>query len=148
MSPARVAPKLTYPDTRYEPSPHVDLSSRETRERLGPAAVRGFFAIMDHWKVMDDDARALLGTSHGPFYELKKKPRALDEDRMLRISCLVGIFKALNILHGERLADEWVNLPNDHRIFAGKTPLATLIQGGLPALLLVRRLLDARRGGA
>lgn len=144
---ARAVHTLSYPDTRYEPSSHVDLSDRETRERLGAAGVRAFFRIAQHWRIKDDDARALLGMSHGPYYELKKKPRPLDEDRMLRISCLVGIFKALNILHGQPLADEWVSLPNRNRIFAGKTPLETMCKGGLPALLLVRRLLDARRGG-
>ena len=31
-------------------------------------------------------------------------------DTMLRISYLIGIFKALNILHGKALADRWVSL--------------------------------------
>ena len=141
----------SYPETAYAPSPLVDLSSRETRERLGPAAVRGFFAIMDKWGVSGDDARALLAMSHGPFYELKRTAasgaKKIDEDRMLRISCLVGIYKALHILHGKKLADEWVQLPNQNRIFAGQSPLQLMVRGGLPAMLTVRRLLDARRGG-
>jgi len=138
---------LVYPQTRYEPSPLVDLASRDTRERLGPAGVRAFFRIAEHWGLRDEEARALLGMSHGPYYELKKKPRALDEDRTTRISCLIGIFKALHILHGQPLADRWISLPNTNRIFAGRSPLETMIKGGLPAMLLVRRLLDARRGG-
>ncbi len=36
---------LTYPDSRYEPSPLVDLNAREERERLSPAALKGFFNI-------------------------------------------------------------------------------------------------------
>ena len=66
---------------------------------------------------------------------------------MHRISYLVGIFKALNILHSQKLADEWVRLPNTNRIFAGRTPLEYMIRGGVPAMQTVRRLLDARRGG-
>lgn len=64
-----------------------------------------------------------------------------------RVSYLVGIFKALNILYSEELADRWMQLPNKNRIFGGDTPLAYLIRGGLPAFQTVRRLLDARRGG-
>ena len=68
-------------------------------------------------------------------------------DRLLRISYLVGIFKALNVLYSEKLADEWMRLPNSNVIFAGQTPLAYLIGGGQPAMQVVRRLLDARRAG-
>jgi hypothetical protein len=143
------APKLVYPTTRYDPSPLIDLSSRAERERLSPSALKAFFNIMQRWQVRDEDARALLGgVSNGPFYEMKKNPdRMLDTDTLLRVSYLVGIFKALHILHSEPLADEWVRLPNSNRIFAGQTPLAYMIAGGLPAMQTVRRLVDARRGG-
>ena len=138
-----------YPATRYEPSPLVDLTDRAERERLTPAAIRTFFNVMDRWSVRDEDARLLLGgVSNGAFYEMKKKPeRVFEADRLQRISYLIGIFKALNILHSEQLADRWVQLPNSNRIFGGQTPLAYMMKGGLPALQTVRRLLDARRGG-
>lgn len=138
-----------YPTTRYEPSPLPDLADKAERERLSPGALKAFFAIMAHWQVRDEDARALLGgVSNGPFYEMKKHPdRTLDADKLTRISYLVGIFKALNILYSEALADRWVQLANSNRIFAGQTPLAYMIKGGLPALQILRRLLDARRGG-
>ncbi|MGK2857738.1 MAG: antitoxin Xre/MbcA/ParS toxin-binding domain-containing protein [Thermoanaerobaculia bacterium] len=138
-----------YPTTRYAPSPLVDLTSKGERERLSRSAVRGFFNIVARWKVRDEDARVLLGgMSNGPYYELKKNPdRVLDTDRLLRISYLIGIFKALNILYSKRLADAWVGLPNSNRIFGGRTPLAYMLTGGLPAMQTIRRLLDARRGG-
>jgi hypothetical protein len=125
-----------YPTTCYEPSPLVDL--------------KAFFTITEHWKVRDEDARALLGgVTNGPYYEMKKQAagRVLDADKLLRISYLVGIFKALNILHGSALADEWVQLPNTNRIFGGSAPLAYMLRGGVTAMQTVRRLLDARRGG-
>ena len=98
----------------------------------------------------DDDAKQLLGgVSNGPYYEMKRHPgnRVLDPDTLLRISYLLGIFKALNSLHGQPLADEWVSLPNSNRIFGGGTPLVYMIQGGLPGMSTVRRLLDARQAG-
>lgn len=112
--------------------------------------MRTFFNIMDRWGVRDEDGRALLGgVSNGAFYDMKKSPdRVLETDRLLRISYLIGIFKALNILYSEKLADCWVQLPNSNRIFRGQAPLAYMIKGGLPAMQTVRRLLDARRGGA
>jgi hypothetical protein len=138
-----------YPRTRYEPSPLVDLASKKERERLSPAAVRTFFNIMARWSVRDEDARMLLGgMSNGPFYQMKKnRERMLDTDRLTRISYLIGIFKALNVLYSEKLADRWVQLPNSNPIFNGQTPLAYLMKGGIPAMQTVRRLLDARRGG-
>ncbi len=127
----------------------ADLSSREVQRRLGPAAVRAFFRIHELWDLRDEDARQLLGgMSNGAFYELKRKGRgAIDQDRLTRISILTGIFKALNILYGNKLADRWVQLPNDNPVFAGESPLAYMIKGGQPAMLRVRQLLDARRGG-
>jgi hypothetical protein len=141
---------FAYPSSRYEPSPLVDLQCKAERERLSPGALKAFFNIMERWGIRDEDARQLLGgVTNGPYYEMKKDPqgRVLEADRLVRISYLVGIFKALNILHSERLADEWVRLPNTNRIFRGATPLAFMLRGGVPAMQTVRRLLDARRGG-
>jgi hypothetical protein len=144
-----VSQASSFPHTRYQPSPLVDLTSKRERERLSPAAIRTFFNIMTRWSIRDEDARMLLGgMSNGPFYELKKKPdRVLDTDRLTRISYLIGIFKALNILYSDKLADRWVQLPNSNPVFGGQMPLAYMERGGLPAMQTVRRLLDARRGG-
>ena len=140
---------LRYPATRYRAEAPPDLGDRTERERLSHPALKAFFNIMALWRVRDEDARILLGdVSNGPFYEMKRNPeRTLERDRLTRVSYLIGIFKALRILHSERLADEWVHLPNSNPIFGGQTPLAHMMRGGLPALQTVRRLLDARRAG-
>jgi hypothetical protein len=65
----------------------------------------------------------------------------------LRISYLIGIFTALNILYETRLADAWVQLANSNPIFGGRAPLTYMLQGGTLAMERVRSLLDARRGG-
>ena len=141
---------LIYPSTRYEPAPVVDLTARDEQERLSPAALRAFFNIMQRWSVRDDDARQLLGgVSNGPYYDMKKHPdgRVLAADTLLRISYLAGIFQALNVVHGQQLADEWMQLPNGNRIFGGSSPLTYIVHGGLPAMQTVRRLLEARAAG-
>ena len=109
-----------YPRSRFEPTVLVDLNAKAERERL----------------------------SNSAYYDWKKNPdRTLEVDCITRISYLLGIYKALHILYGDKLADEWVNLPNTNLIFEGRTPLAYMLGGGLPAMQLVRQLLDARRGG-
>lgn len=140
---------FAYPASRFEPAPLVDLNSKPERERLSRSALRGFFKIIDRWKVRDEDARELLGgVSSSTYYEWKKNPdRILDVDRITRISYLVGIYKALHILYGDKLADDWVSLPNSNAIFGGRTPLAYMLAGGLVGMQTVRKLLDARRGG-
>ncbi len=104
---------------------------------------------MRHWKVRDEDARALLGgVSNGTFYQWKQSGgKLLEQDRLMRISYLIGIFKSLNILFSLPLADQWVHLPNKNEIFAGRSPLEYMLRGGTPAMDTVRQLLDARRGG-
>jgi hypothetical protein len=138
-----------YPKSRFEPAVLVDLNSKSERERLSTSALKGFFKLAAAWQLRDEDARELLGgLSSSSFYEWKKNPaRILEVDRITRISYLLGIYKALHILYGDKLADEWVHLPNTNPIFNGRTPLANMLGGGLLAMQTVRKLLDARRGG-
>lgn len=126
-----------------------DLNLKSERERLSEPGLRAFFRLMDQWSVRDEDARTLLGgVSNGPYYTWKKDPhRTLDTDVLTRISYLLGICKALRILYSEKLADEWMKLPNSNPIFGSHTPLDYVLRGGIPAMQILRRLLDARRGG-
>src|SRR5580693_10493968 len=127
----------------------ANLSSRDVQKQFGPSAVKAFLKIRDLWELRDEDARQLLGgISNGAFYELKRKGRGtLDQDRLTRISILTGIFKGLNILYSKKLADRWIQLPNENPMFEGETPLTYMIKGGLPSMVRVRQLLDSRRGG-
>lgn len=127
----------------------ADFSRKDVQERLSPAAVPAFFKVAKAWRLRDQPARQLLGgVSNGVFYQLKGgSKKVLDQDKLTRISLLLGVFKALHILYSARLADGWVNLPNANPMFEGEAPLAYMIKGGVPALLRVRQLLDARREG-
>lgn len=140
---------LAYPSSRFAPVLMIDLSVKAERERLTPAALKGFYRLITAWHIRDEEARELLGgVSSSAFYEWKKThPRALDVDRITRVSYLIGIYKALHILYGDELADRWIAMPNTNVIFNGRTPLAYMLGGGIPAMQTVRRLLDARRGG-
>jgi hypothetical protein len=127
----------------------IDLSLKANQEKLSRSAIPAFFKIAQTWQLRDESARQLLGgVSNGVFYQLKRgQKKALDQDKLTRISLLLGIFKALNILYSRKLADSWVSLQNSNPMFHGETPLAYIVKGGVPALVRVRQLLDARRGG-
>ena len=127
----------------------VDLSNKDNRARLSPSAIKGVLRLAKHWNLRDEDTRVLLGgMSNGSFYGLKQRSnRTLDEDQITRISLLIGIYKALNILYSPKLADAWFTLPNTNAMFGGEAPLSYAKKGGIPALLRIRQLLDARRGG-
>ncbi len=127
----------------------VSLSNRKNRTRLSPAGVKGLLRIAKNWKLRDEDTRALLGgLSNGSFYSMKSRAgKVLDEDQLTRISLLLGIYKALNILYSLKLADAWISLANANPMFGGDSPLGYMKNGGIPAFLRVRQLLDARRGG-
>jgi Protein of unknown function (DUF2384) len=127
----------------------TDLSRKDVQEQLSRAAIPAFFKLARAWDLRDESARQLLGgVSNGVFYQLKRgAKKTLDQDRLTRISLLLGIFRALNILYSRPLADAWMNLPNSNPMFQGETPLVYVTRGGVPSLLRVRQLLDGRRGG-
>jgi hypothetical protein len=127
----------------------VDLSDPRNQERLSPSAIQAFFKIVESWELNSEAARQLLGgISNGSFYDYKNaRNKSLDQDKLTRVSLLLGIYKALNILYSGKLAASWINLPNSNPMFAGQSPLTYIVKGGVPALVRVRQLLDARRGG-
>ncbi len=127
----------------------LDLSRRDVQKRLSGSALAAFFKLTQAWGVRDGDSRRLLGgVSNGVFYQMKRgNSKTLDQDRLTRISLLLGIFKALRILYSPGLADAWVTRPNANSMFAGEPPLGYMLRSGVPGLMRVRQLLDARRGG-
>jgi len=140
---------LQQPLAGFSTEAAVDLSSREVQGRLSRSAVSALLKLAQAWQLPDESTRQLLGgVSNGFFYQLKRgQKKTLDQDKLTRISLLIGIFRALNILYSRKLADTWAKLPNSNPMFEGQAPLTYMIKGGVPALMRVRQLLDARRGG-
>ena len=137
------------PDLGLDSSKVPDLGDAATRGRLSKPAIVAFFALADKWDLRNEDAMGLLGgISHGRYYELKKNRKGLlSQDELTRISLLIGVFTALNILFSQRLANQWPSRPNSNAMFNNAPPLQLLVRGGVPAMIGVRRLLDSRRGG-
>jgi hypothetical protein len=129
-------------DRRHDPA---------VRKRLSAPAARTFFNVARAWGLNVAEQRALLGwPAASTFHKYKSGDvGAVSYDTLTRISLVLGIYKALHILYPEaELADRWIKLPNANAMFGGRPALSFMVDGGIDALYQVRRLLDARRGGA
>src|SRR5271168_4752127 len=133
----------------YDFEAGADLGNVEERAKLSSAAIRAFLNITRKWKLTEEQSRALLGgLASSTFHAWRLNPkRSLDQDTLTRISLLIGIFKALNIYFGKPWADRWVTLENRGSLFAGRTPVAFMMQRRQPGMVEVRRMLDTWRGG-
>ena len=119
-------------------------------ERLAGAALRTFFRISDAWNLSNDEARTLLGNPPRSTYFLWKKAGTgqLARDTLERVSYILGIYKALQIMLPEpAVADAWVRKPNTAPLFAGRPALQRMLSGNVADLYVVRQYLDAWRGG-
>jgi hypothetical protein len=113
------------------------------------AALRAFFRIADGWGLNTAQQRVLLGNPPASTYFKWKKARegALPRDALERISYLLGIYKALQILLPDpRRADHWVSEPNAAPLFGGRSALERMLGGNVSDLFVVRQYLDAQRG--
>ena len=120
------------------------------RKRLSGPALRAFFRIAELWNLSVREQMTLLGLSaRSTFFNWKKDPNtALPKDTLERVSYILGIYKALQILlPDERAADEWVRCPNTALPFGGRTALDRMLSGQVADLYVVRQYLDAQRGG-
>lgn len=128
--------------------PHlVDLTDRDTRVRLTRDGFVPVLRMLDTWNLTTEDRAALLGLKPRTLQRyIAEGVRELDIDQLTRMSLIVGIHKALNVLYNSKNASAWPTRPNRRPIFGGRPPLHLMLEG-IPALLLVRRLLDADRGG-
>jgi hypothetical protein len=119
-------------------------------ERLSATAFALFLKIADLWGLTPAEARVLLGSlPESTFYKYQKAPQTahLSHDTLARISHLLGIYKALNLLLPRaESADAWVRRPNDAPLFKGRSALDYMLGGEFEDIAAVRRYLDAQRG--
>ena len=122
---------------------------RSARNLSGPA-LRAFFRIASAWSLNTAQERALLGNPPASTFFKWKKGLAgnLSRDVLERISYVLGIYKALQILLPDPArADTWVRSPNAAPLFHGQSALDRMLGGNVADLFVVRQYLDAQRGG-
>ena len=131
------------------PLAEADRKDPAVRRRLSAPALRTFFNLARVWELSATEERALLGwPATSTFHKYKSGDAGvLSFDTLTRISLVLGIYKALQLLYPEpAFADRWMRMPNANELFGGHTPLVFVTANGIDGLFQVRRLLDARRG--
>jgi len=141
--------RQTMYEAPFEPRDRQTFASADDRKRLTPAAIEGFKRIVEKWGVGNAEAAALLGVSTPTWTRMKgaRGSAELNQDQLTRVSAILGIFKALNIIFVGGMADRWAMLNNKGPLFRGRAPVEAMIAGGIPAMVETRQYLDALRGG-
>lgn len=126
----------------------------EDRGRLSGPGLRAFRAIAEHWGLGETERRVLLGEPpRSTYHQWMRKAQAretvsLPLDTLLRISAVLGIHKALTILFEHpHEALTWLKGAHQSVVFAHQSPLEVMLSGSPDGLMIVRRYLDAWRGG-
>jgi hypothetical protein len=127
----------------------VQLDRRTSAMDLGGPALRTFFNLAKAWALGEQEQMKLLGLNSRSTLHAWKSGRVtkVSRDTLERISYVLGIFKAINILLPDPArADEWLRLPNTAPLFGGRSALDRMTSGNVGDLFLVRQYLDAQRG--
>jgi hypothetical protein len=131
------------------PTSAARAGAEALRDAAGPA-LRAFFNIAARWGLNAAQQRALLGNPPpSTFFKWKKQQGGnLSRDVLERISYVLGIYKALQILLPDpERADRWITTPNSGALFGGGSALDRMLGGNVGDLYAVRQYLDAQRGG-
>ena len=126
-----------------------DFSAEADRARLSKAALKAYKRLVEQRGMTGQQAAALLDVSTSTWERLKQdgKDKSLNQDQLTRISAMVGIYKGLHLLFADDMADRWLKLDNRGPLFARISPIESMMKGGIPQMLEVRRYVDAVRGG-
>ena len=123
--------------------------SHHSAQDLGAAGLRTVFRIAGEWGLSTAQLMVLLGEpARSTFFRWKAGDVGqVSRDLLERLSYLVGIYKALQILlpQGDH-ANAYLSRPNTAPLFAGRTPLEVMLGGQVADLYRVREYLDAQRG--
>lgn len=152
---------MVYPQSNlsHYPVPPVAQSGAVLASSVHAGAALRWLETMrdrEQWSLsVDDQCELLGGIPRRTLQQWKKKaqnrePVELSRDVMERLSLLLGIYKAYQLLipnQRPELAGQWFRSPNDHPLFQGQSVKDFLIsRGTMAALYAVRRYLDAARG--
>ncbi|CAB3715936.1 MbcA/ParS/Xre antitoxin family protein [Paraburkholderia rhynchosiae] len=140
------AARATHPE-----APIRRAISEPSFTEMSAAGLRAFFNIARDWDLSADEQIVLLGApGRSTYFKWKAAPETarLGRDTLERLSLLLGIYKALQILLPQAsAADTWIKRPNSAPPFGGRRALDRMLAGNISDLVAVRQYLDAMRGG-
>ena len=128
------------------PTETLDALTGAGKSRI-PASLEGFFGIAERWQLTTDEQLKLLGSpGRSTYFKWKKEGGTLPRDTVERISHLLAIFKALEILLPDtKAADSWVRKSNKY--FHDRSALDVMLNGQFVDIFGVRQYVDSQRGG-
>lgn len=111
--------------------------------------VKAVVKAADLWGLTNREAAALFDVPVATWSRMKAGlfRGKLDQDKRTRASLIIGIFKGLRLFFNGPLTYGWPKMANSGHLFQSKTPLEFMAEGGIPAMLKVRRTVDSLRGG-
>jgi len=118
---------------------------------MGGGGLRIFDAIAREWGLTLREQLAILRVPETTYRRWRQaalagKDVAVDDATLERLSYILGIYKALNILLPQSHAG-WIRRPNSNPLFGGRPALERMMAGQVADLFVVRQHLDAWRGG-
>jgi len=125
------------------------FSEEADRARLTPAALAALRNLATVWKLTSQEAADLVGVSVSTWERMRSDhwKQSLSQDQFMRVSAMVGIYKALHLMFADDMADRWIRLSNSGPLFMNRTPIEAMRADGIPSMLEVRQYVDALRGG-
>ncbi len=112
--------------------------------------MRAFIKICRVWKLNEEEQLRLLGgvskTHYRDWRHRTGDDLELPDDVLERISCVLGIYKALNVILPEPdAADGWLRRPNEADFFNRRPAIERMLTGKLDDLYSVRQYLDSSK---
>ena len=136
--------------------PHADsadnassLTDSDKKRVEGLVAIKAYVRLVRAWKLTNPIAGKLISVSPRTWTRMKDGTwsGSLNQDQSMRLSAIIGLYKALHLYFSGNIADSWVTLPNKGPLFSGRKPVDVMIEGGLPIMMDTRNYVDALRGG-
>lgn len=115
-------------------------------QSLGPPALRAFFGLARAWALTEGEQVRLLGVTSSTLNDWKLGcTSTVGRDTIERVSYLLGIFRAINILLPDQdRADAWMRAPNSAPLFGGRSALDRMTAGNVGDLYVVRKYLEGQ----
>ncbi|MGF1877771.1 MbcA/ParS/Xre antitoxin family protein [Photobacterium frigidiphilum] len=124
---------------------------QQAQPNAGNAVLPVVFNILDKWSCTQAQQMAVLGlTSRSTLNKYRSHPESakVSKDLLERMSYILNIHKCLRIMFtAEESVYNWVQKPNTHPFFAGRSAMDVMMQGKVIDLYQVASRLNAWRGG-
>ena len=113
------------------------------RAELSATAVGTCKSIAERWGLDQRQTARLMGMPHDDWRRALIAAPTLDDEQFARASLILGLYRELHALFAHDVADRWPMAPNPGDPFNGRSPVATMLDGGLEAMWATRLVVAA-----